>query len=384
MGDRAVRMSMSVKSSIACVMSAATLFAAAAEPTSHADVSVQYLGQSQVPPERFVGGTRVGGLSGIGYDSQRGVYYAISDDKSTYGHARFYTVRLTLSPGTGIDDAEFPRVQQLLDKSGNPFPANDLTADPPVVAPDAEAIAFDVARQKIYWTSEGFVEIGENGVARVLANPWIRITGLDGAYRGEFTLPSHFAYSQDGASGPRHNNALEGLSLSPGGRFLFAAMEAPLLQDGPAVSADHGALIRITKFDVESRMPVGQYAYRVEAAPPPTRFNGVSDIVALSETSFLVVERAATLPHLAASVYRADVDSATDTLHMASIRDRHVTPMTKTLVTDLSVVPGLTPLDNIEGIAIGPKLSDGRQAIVLVSDDNFSPSEVTQFVALAM
>ena len=41
-------------------------------------------------------------------------------------------------------------------------------------------------------------------------------------------------------------------------------------------------------------------------------------------------------------------------------------------------------LDNVEGITLGPKLPDGRQAIVLVSDNNFSRFQVTQFLLLAM
>lgn len=343
---------------------------------------MQYLGQWQLPHEAFTSGTRIGGLSGISYDAQRGVYYTISDDKSAFGKVRFYTVRLALS-SNGVDDVQFVSTQPLLDESGNPFHDDD-TANPPVIAPDAEAIAFDHVREQIYWASEGFAKKSANGATPVLANPWIRIAGLDGTYRGEFTLPPGFAYSPDGSHGPRRNNAFEGLSLSPDGRFLFASMEAPLVQDGPAVNTDHGALIRITKFDVESRTPVAQYAYFVEPSPPPTRFNGVSDILALSDTSFLVVERAATLPHLAVSIYRADVDAATDTLHLRSLSDQPVTPITKTLAIDLNVLPELKPLDNIEGITLGPKLPDGRQSALLVSDDNFSSSEVTQFLAFAI
>ena len=255
--------------------------ATATEPASHADISIQYLGQRQIPHETVVGGTRVGGLSGLSYDSRRGLYYAISDDKSTFGKTRFYTVRLNLSE-TGVDDAQFVHTQQLLDESGNPFRADDRTFNTPVVAPDAEAIVFDDARQQIYWTSEGFVETVQIGAQRVLASPWIRIAGLDGTYQGEFTLPADFVYSQNGGSGPRPNNTLEGLSLSPDGRFLFAAMEAPLVEDGPAVNADHGALIRITKFDIESRAPVGQYAYPgggVTAADPVQRGLGHRGIV---------------------------------------------------------------------------------------------------------
>jgi hypothetical protein len=41
-------------------------------------------------------------------------------------------------------------------------------------------------------------------------------------------------------------------------------------------------------------------------------------------------------------------------------------------------------LDTIEGMTLGPKLPDGRQAIVLVSDNNFSHSQVTQFLLVVM
>jgi hypothetical protein len=41
-------------------------------------------------------------------------------------------------------------------------------------------------------------------------------------------------------------------------------------------------------------------------------------------------------------------------------------------------------LDNMEGITLGPKLSDGRQSVVLVTDDNFNARQVTQFYAFAM
>jgi hypothetical protein len=47
-------------------------------------------------------------------------------------------------------------------------------------------------------------------------------------------------------------------------------------------------------------------------------------------------------------------------------------------------MPEVRDLDNVEGITLGPKLSDGRQSVVLVTDDNFSPEQATQFLAFAM
>ena len=58
--------------------------------------------------------------------------------------------------------------------------------------------------------------------------------------------------------------------------------------------------------------------------------------------------------------------------------------MTKNLLADLSTVPEVQKLDNVEGITFGPKLSDGRQSVVLVTDDNLSADQVTQFYAFAL
>jgi hypothetical protein len=33
---------------------------------------------------------------------------------------------------------------------------------------------------------------------------------------------------------------------------------------------------------------------------------------------------------------------------------------------------------------LGPKLSDGRQSVIMVTDDNFSPDQVTQLLAFAL
>ena len=41
------------------------------------------------------------------------------------------------------------------------------------------------------------------------------------------------------------------------------------------------------------------------------------------------------------------------------------------------------PLDNVEGMAFGPDLGDGRRSLVLVSDNNFAPAQFTQFLLFA-
>jgi hypothetical protein len=142
-------------------------------------------------------------------------------------------------------------------------------------------------------------------------------------------------------------------------------------------------LTRVTKFDVASTAPTAQYAYPMEPASWPADRNGVSDLVALSDTTFLVLERSDADPPVV-RIFRAEIGAATDVLAMPSMQGAALTPMSKTLAVDLSKTPGLTPLENIEGITLGPKLPDGRQLVVLVSDNDFSPTQVTQFLLLAM
>jgi hypothetical protein len=54
----------------------------------------------------------------------------------------------------------------------------------------------------------------------------------------------------------------------------------------------------------------------------------------------------------------------------------------KALVLDLDSLveyEGLT-LDNLEGMTLGPRLPDGGRTLLLVSDNNFAPNQVSQFL----
>lgn len=336
-----------------------------------------YLGQVQVPFGTTFADTTIGGLSALSYDPERQLYYVISDDRSEKNPARFYTVQLSLSD-KGIGGFTFTGTYPLLDKSGQPFPPLALNTTPPGVPPDPEGIAFDRVRQRLYWSSEG-ERLTEGPV---LLDPWVRTAGLDGAYLGQFSLPSNLAMSAQ-KTGPRRNRALEGVTLTPDGRSVFAAMEDPGYNDGPEAADGRQVLTRFTKFDVATGMPTAQYAYPMEPPTPPADENGVSDLVALTDTTFLVIERTDSMPQTI-RVYRAEIGSATNVLDMPSMTDVVLTPMVKSLAVDMTATPGLTPLGNVEGVTLGPKLADRRQSVVFVTDNDFSPRGITQFLLFAM
>jgi len=312
-----------------------------------------FLGQRQLPRGEVFNDTVVGGLSGISYDSGAHRYYVISDDKLEHGPVRFYTVDISLRDN-GFDAVNITAMTPLLDTDGRPFAGTS--------APDAEGIAFDSRRKQLYWSSEGGRPTGDR--TPVTPQPWVRIAGLDGSYRGQFALPPDYVIAPGPGTGIRPNRGPEALSLAPNGRYLFAGLEEGLYGDDPQ-------LTRVVKLDVESQQVVAQYRYPLDAPQGGVPF-GLSDFIALGDAEFLTVERGG--PPTSVRLYRARIpDPATDGA-----------VMTKTLLADLAAPGGPVPLDNIEGLSYGPQLPDGRQSVVFVSDDNFNPKQVTQFLLFSM
>ena len=207
------------------------------QPRTHVVDGLDYLGQINFPTSTVFDDTTVGGLSAITYDAGRQVYYIISDDRSARNPARFYTVRIML-PNNRLTGIEWLDTTSLLDRSGTPFPPLSPDTTPPVIPPDPEGIAFDERRQQLFWSSEG-ERIVKDPNRPLLLDPWVRIAGLDGAFRGQYALPPVLSMSQQD-SGARTNNGLEGLTLTPSGNFLFAGMEDPGFNDGSLPTADAG------------------------------------------------------------------------------------------------------------------------------------------------
>jgi hypothetical protein len=182
----------------------------------------------------------------------------------------------------------------------------------------------------------------------------------------------------------------EGLTVTDRGRLVVTALEGPLLQDGPVPTRTAGALSRIA-LQTRTGDVVAEYAYPQEPvfadSVPPGGFanNGVTAILSVDgvdPTRFLVVERSfVTGVGNKVRLYEVDTDGATDVGGGRPLTG--ATPIRKHLLLDVADLP-VASVDNIEGMAWGPDRVDGSRTLVLVSDDNFSDTQVTQFVALAV
>lgn len=346
----------------------------AASPVA-GEVEVRVLGVETFATDFEAEGTLVGGLSGIDYDPATERWVALSDDRSENDPARFYELDVRYDED-GFETIDFDAVVTLLQGNGEPYP----NAEDGGNVPDTEAIRLDPATGVFWYTSEGSRELG--------IDPFLAATTRDGQLIAAPPVPALFRMNPEEEVGPRENLVFEGLSFAADGASLWLAMEGPLFEDGAEATFAQSATVRLTNLDRTGAV-LGQYAYEVDPIPvEPAGFgtSGVTEILAIDDERFLIVERASAEDAEGVftnyvRLYEADVSGATDVNGVESLEDGEATPVAKRLVLDLNA-EGIDPVDNVEGIAWGPELENGNRTLLLVSDNNFNETQVTEFIAL--
>ncbi len=381
---------LAVLAALGCAAPAVPPAAAPAERpgTAAATPAVELLASAVLATGHLFAGTEVGGLSALARDPATGDWLALSDDRgerAERGPVRLYRLRLPSGEG-GAPFAGGVEVIEVigLTRGGAPPPPGDF---------DPEGLA--VAGDALWISSEGVAAFG--------VPPFVRRFDRGGAERAELPLPSAFVPSafetaRGGAAGVRDNLGFEALALTPDGRRLIAGAESALAQDGPAADFEVPALARLVVWDPAAGAVVAQHLYPLdpvpwEPAPGAFRVNGLVELLALDDIRLLALERAfAEGRGTALRLYRVDLAAAGDVAAVHSLAVREASgeppprPAEKTLLADLGelLAAAGVPLDNVEAMAFGPDLPDGRRLLVMVSDNNFSPLQRTLFLAFAV
>ncbi|MDZ7959978.1 MAG: phytase [Aulosira sp. DedQUE10] len=372
--------------------------------------NVGFLGQTILPTGFIPSGaagtvngvqTTLGGLSGVAYDAAKNQFYAISDDRSQFAPARFYT--FTTDPAKiATTGAIFTNVTPLKDASGNFFAINSL---------DPEGIAL-TNNGTVFISSEGEVNPGAGRVT----NPFIKEFSLTtGQEVRSLSVPTKFlpvVQDTNGngvvdagdtqTAGVYNNLAFESLTITPDQKTLFTATENALFQDGPKVSTTTGSRSRILQYNLVTGQAEKEYLYITDASVTPNPAtgatdNGLVDLLAIDNRgTLLALERSfAQGVGNTIKIYEISLQGATDISSIDSLSSLNapqlaaIAPAQKRLLLNLNDLnlptdPNhpITGTDNIEGIGFGPKLADGRQSIVLVSDNNFGTTQYTQILTL--
>ncbi|MEH2191406.1 MAG: esterase-like activity of phytase family protein [Nostoc sp.] len=345
-------------------------------PSNAVEISaIEFIGEATLPKGLIFKKTELGGLSGITYNSKDNLYYAISDDRGQKANARFYTLKIDLSKGSLQQGKVVPvSVTTLLNENAQPFRPGET---------DTEGIAL---------TNKATVFISSEGDAAKLINPFIKEFSISsGREITTLPIPNKFLPDKSGKQGIRNNLAFESLTITPDKKHLFTATENALIQDGVAAKPNIGSPCRIVQYNLLNSQPEKEFLYKTEPVSPffnlTGKFaSGLPDLLALdNQGHFLSLERSFTGLGFAISLFQVSLEEADD-IHkidsLLAIDSTNIKPVQKKLLLDLRTLDVL--LDNIEGLTLGPKLPDGQQSLILVSDNNFNSLQRTQILAFKM
>jgi hypothetical protein len=330
---------------------------------------------------------RLGFFSDLYYDPNRDEWWALSD-RGPGGGALSYETRvqrfaLDVDAVTGAI-ANF-RVLQTIKFTSNGTPLDGMRPNPPHTL----GTAFD---------PEGFVVNPRNGNFLVSDEygPSLYEFDRSGRLIGTFVIPdnliprdaatgaTNFADDSGNTAGRRANRGFEGLAVSPDGRYVYAMLQSAMLDEG----GSDGKVVRIVKFDNDTRRAVAQYAYEMKRSG---QGQGISALVALNDHEFLVIERnnrgigvGATLSTPDKKVYRIDVTGATDVSAINLNSGAPYVPVQKVgpildldaFRIDLDGDGDLeVTLEKWEGLTIGPRLADGSYLLLAGVDNDYSVTQ---------
>jgi hypothetical protein len=266
------------------------------------------------------------------------------------------------------------------------------------------------------------IRVGANGNLYVSDEygPYVFEFNRQGHLVRRIQVPSKFSIDSPGAdptaelrnnsSGRQANRGMEGLAISPDGSTLFGIMQNALIQDHGLATpfpvdpneapGRLGLNNRILKIDLLTG-ETHEYVYVLDAI---NRGQGVSEILAINDHEFLIVERdnrswLSDEPQAPTrkKIYKIDITGATDVSGIESLPagalPAGVVPVTKPTSPFIDLLDPAFGLqlndanaiaEKIEGLAWGPDLADGRHVLYVISDNDLNPARGTQIYAFAI
>ena len=334
--------------------------------------SLKLLGTAALATGTMFEGVEFGGISGLDRAAD-GSYWAISDDRGgERGTPRFYNLSIDYGSTSPVS-VKINRQVSMLREDGTPFPATARTVDPEAIraAPNGN----------LYWSSEG----NWSTTPSALFQPFVREMTTAGKFVRTFKTSPVYNYVDNATQGGRNNKLFEALTVAPDGT-VFVANEDALIQDGPLTSLQAGSVVRLSAMDPVTGATKAQYAYELPKIPvnaaagaPFGPDNGLSDILALNNNTFIAVERAfaSGIGNTIRLVITEITDATTDVSRTEKLVGAKYTPMSRRLLLEMPITYQGIKLDNIEAITWGKTLPNGNRTLVLAADNNFTANDQT-------
>ena len=319
--------------------------------------------------KKVVDGAEVSGLSSIAWDVRQQAWVsALDNNGSTPEYVWSYR---------NLSDPQVIHAPLVLKKAdGTPYDGGNIATDPN--AADDEGLA--VLNNGDYIVSSE-------------TEPSIRIYDREGIQQASLPVPARFGVTGRTPAGEATNNAtLEGLTITPNGRTLIAAMEGALSGD---VSSNGDATAH--RLLVYTQDKHGQWQLEKQIEYKTDAGMRIPEVAAYSNDA-IVVEEAAwdAVNGNAVNLFAVTgLSTAADVSDVANLGDASpALAVSKIHLADLANCPTLGAtaletqknplLDNFEGMAVTGHLA-GRDefGISLISDDNNSAAQHTRILNLA-
>jgi len=359
------------------------------------EVELQTIGMATIATGETIEGVLIEELSGITYDRFEDIFYAVNDSGGA-GNARLFAFEFDYD-SSGVTGVTALGSEQLRYPNGNVLRSVD-----------AESVALG-QNDRFYVSTEGR---GSGNPHPDTRDPWVWEFDASNLQRTAILpVPQKFLPrdangdpiapgEESQATGVRQNLGFEGLGLCPSERFVYVINEAALLQDDSRAPFDgelnqaNNSDSRLLRFhrDEEGDWQAGpEKVYRSDQGTLfffVRRFNTITSILPIDDQGrMLVMERGLAANNLNTGSYRIriyEVDfnqaNATDVSPYPSLLDLP-TPLVLNRLSKRLVWQSSSGMDNMEGMTWGRDLN-GYRSVVLVSDNNNSTDQITQFIAL--
>jgi hypothetical protein len=313
----------------------------------------------ELPSDHSWLGTKVGGISGIDYLESWDTWAMISDDKGNNGPVRGYLADIQIT-NDRLTNVEVTTVLPMCWGTGELMKQEGFDGEGIRILPNPDYFGDPT----MVWVSEGNAN---RGIPARVYEVCTGATRMD-------TWTASESFQPNRRSGVKNNRAYESIAIV-GDRVAVVGTEEPLKQDGKT-------FVRLSTIDlnVPESDPVSQLAYPLDPPPKtaPGGQNGLVELVALDGGRFLSMERSWNLAaQQSIRIFLVETAGASDVLGVESLNNGGFVGVEKKLIADLGDGVG-----NAEGMCLGPVLENGRQSLVLVSDNNFAAGMPTRLVLL--
>lgn len=337
--------------------------------------------------ENGVPHNRVGGISAMEYTGTGNSFIALPDrgpdDGAVAYHCRFHTVEINIDPVTSTVTPKLMKTTFLTNEMGHRFPGAAIA----YTATDSFGSRLDPEGVRMSANGNMFLS-DEYG-------PHLFEFCPDGKQVREFKIPQRYLINTPGitkadenganTSGRSCNRGMEGLALSPDGKFLYGIMQSPLLQDSARKESGkpYGLNCRILKVDVATGT-ITEHLYQLDDDGYK-----LNEIMAINDQEFLVIERDGEPGESAQfkKIMKIDLTEASEIQHLDELPamelPQGVQPVEKEVYIDMLDprfgLAGANMPEKLESLTFGPTLSDGSHTLFVVSDNDFAADATTKF-----